>query len=309
MCRIAPASCRWIYRAEGLNAAEPLAKQISIARVKPMHLVRSCSIAALLAASVAAPAFAAASPLVPHRAVYDLELDQASDRSGVNSITGRMVYEFDGSPCDGYTVTFRFVSQIDTDDVSRVTDQQTTTYEAGDGSSFNFSTRSFVDSSLDRELRGSAALDDEGISVRLTQPEASELELEASRFPTQHLLDLISRVVGGERFYETTIFDGSDGADKVMTTTVIIGNEGTTEQNDPEREALGDMAQDRFWPVDMAYFDMSTTQGEELPTYRISFKLYENGVSSDMIMDYGDFSMAATLVDLAMFDVPQDCPQ
>ena len=60
----------------------------------------------------AVPAFAGA-PLVPHRAVYDLSLDKASDRSGITGLSGRMVYEFNGSPCEGYTVKFRFVTQID----------------------------------------------------------------------------------------------------------------------------------------------------------------------------------------------------
>ena len=43
-----------------------------------------------LAAVLAAPA--AAQTLLPHRAVYDLVLDQASDRSGITGIAGRMVY-------------------------------------------------------------------------------------------------------------------------------------------------------------------------------------------------------------------------
>ena len=89
----------------------------------------------------------AAPQLAPHRAVYDLALDKASDRSGITGLAGRMVYEFNGSPCEGYTVKFRFVTQIDTSENSRLTDQQTTTFEDGDGKSFNFVTRTFVDQS------------------------------------------------------------------------------------------------------------------------------------------------------------------
>src|SRR5262245_7878934 len=85
-----------------------------------------------ISASAALPAFAAA-PLVSHRAVYDLALDKASDRSGITGLQGRMVYEFNGSPCEGYTVNFRFVTRIDTDGNSRLTDQQTTTFEDAGG--------------------------------------------------------------------------------------------------------------------------------------------------------------------------------
>ena len=73
------------------------------------------SVFLLSSALSAAPAFAA--PLLqPHRAVYDLALDKASDRSGITGLSGRMVYEFNGSPCEGYTVKFRFVTQIATND-------------------------------------------------------------------------------------------------------------------------------------------------------------------------------------------------
>ena len=74
-------------------------------------------------------AAADASTLVPHRAVYDLELKDASERSGISGMYGRMVYEFNGSACEGYTVSFRFVTQVDTGEEVRLTDQQTTTYE------------------------------------------------------------------------------------------------------------------------------------------------------------------------------------
>lgn len=254
---------------------------------------------------VAAPAHAVT--LIPHRAVYDLALETASDRSGITGIAGRMVYEFSGSRCDGYTVTFRFVTQIDTADVSRMTDQQTTTYEEGDGKSFRFVTRSFVDEKMDSEIKGSAQQSAEGTIVSLEKPHRQRHELEATHFPTQHLLELLDKARGGETFYETSIFDGSEDADRVMATTVIIGRSAAAKPNDPEIGAIRPLERERFWPVEMAYFDMS--EAEELPSYRISFKLYQSGVTRDLVMDYGDFSMTGRLVDLALFDAPDDCPQ
>jgi hypothetical protein len=250
-----------------------------------------------------------ASPLLPHRAVYDLALDEASDRSGITGITGRMVYEFNGSACEGYTVTFRFVTQIDTSEASRLTDQQTTTYEDGSGDNFTFVTRSFVDQALDTKLRGKAHLESGETVVTLSEPKQAELRLEETQFPTQHLIELIGKAEQGENFYETTIFDGSDEADEVMTTTVVIGHEARVGPNDPERKAVDGLAGDPFWPVDIAYFDMDEVDGEEMPTYRISFKLHESGVTRDLVMDYGDFSMSGRLVDLAMFDPPAACPE
>jgi hypothetical protein len=253
--------------------------------------------------AAAAPSLAAGA-LVPHRAVYDLALEEATDRSGITGIDGRMVYEFNGSACDGYTVTFRFVTQINTSETSRLTDQQTTTYEEGNGESFSFVTRSFIDSALDRELKGTAELGGDETLVSLEKPQVRELALDATQFPTQHMIELIAKAEAGESFYETSIYDGSEDGDKVMTTSVVIGQEATPGGRDPELEAIEQLEDETFWPVDIAYFDLSDTAGEGLPTYRISFKLHESGVTRDLVMDYGDFSMSGTLVDLALFETP-----
>lgn len=281
-------------------------------RAAPM---RAATVAPIILAVVFSTPFAVtaaeagAGVLVPHRAVYDLALDNAAERSSITGINGRMVYEFSGSACDGYTSTFRFVTRVDTDEISRLTDQQTTTYEDGEGDNFSFVTRTFVDRTLDSELKGSARLDKTQTLVSLEKPEAKKIRLEATRFPTHHLKELLSQVQEGETFYETTLFDGSENADKVMTTTVIIGREAKTSTSDPEFKALASLGKDGFWPIDMAYFDLSETgaDGEELPSYRISFKLYRNGVTRDLVMDYGDFSMTGTLVDLSLFEQPDSC--
>ena len=263
-------------------------------RAKRLVLLATLSTSLLsLTPALAAPV------LAPHRAVYDLVLDQASDRSGITGLSGRMVYEFNGSACEGYTVKFRFVTQIATSENTRLTDQQTTTFEDGEGKTFSFVTKSFVDQNLDREVKGTATREANGLKVALEKPSAGSVDLAKTQFPTQHLVELIDKAEKGETFYETNLFDGSEDADKVMTTTVIVGKPASAPADDPERPALAKFAGDKVWPVDIAYFDMSG-DGEETPQYRISFKLHQNGVTRDLTMDYNDFSMRGKLVNLQM---------
>ena len=87
-----------------------------------------------------------------------------------------------------------------------------------------------------------------------------------------------------------------------MTTTVIVGKQEGTASNDPELKALNKLGTEKFWPVDIAYFDETAEGGEDTPEYRISFKLYENGLTRDLEMDYGDFTIRGKLVDLAVFE-------
>jgi hypothetical protein len=242
----------------------------------------------------------AGSTLLPHRAVYDLTLERADEKSGIAGVTGRMVYEFNGSACEGYTTNFRFVTRIDMEGQDqRMTDQQTTTYEAGDGSRFRFVNKTFVDKELVKEVRGNAALSGKQTEVALSKPEKQDLKLALSQFPTHHMEEMLQKIDKGDTFYQSTIFDGSDDADKIMATTAVIGK-GQVLPADNETKVMGDVAKQESWPVTVAYFD-DEENDEGLPVYRVNFKLYRNGVTRDLNMDYGDFSMKGTLVNLEMF--------
>ncbi|MBZ9727750.1 DUF1849 family protein [Mesorhizobium sp. B2-3-14] len=273
-----------------------------------MRATRLAFHAVLLSALLPTGSAVAAPALQAHRAVYDLTLKKADDRSGITGITGRMVYEFNGSACEGYTVKFRFVTQIATNDNTKLTDQQTTTFEDAEGKTFSFVTKSFVDQNLDKEVKGMATKDAKGLKVDIDKPEKNSLELAATQFPTQHLVELIGKAEKGENFYQTNLFDGSEDANKVMTTTVVVGKKSEADKADPEAPALAKLATDKYWPVDIAYFDDSAQNGEEVPEYRISFKLHENGITRDLVMDYGDFSMTGKLVNLSLFDQTKPCP-
>ena len=252
---------------------------------------------------------ALADELLPHRAVYDLSLYERTERSGITAISGRMVYEFNGSSCDGYTVNFRFVTEFDTEEFSRLIDEQSTTYEGPEGESFDFSMRSYLDGNLDREARGSAVPEEGGTHVSVERPEQTEYDLGPSLFPTQHLKDLLEKIAEGRTFYETTIFDGSEAGSKVMTTTVVVGRQSTLAADDPEHDLLAAVGEPTYWPVNIAYFDLQSgdATGEGMPTYRIAFKLNESGVTHDLVMDYGDFAIAGQLVELEAFDRVEDC--
>ncbi|HXV29791.1 MAG TPA: cell envelope integrity EipB family protein [Sinorhizobium sp.] len=243
---------------------------------------------------------ASASTLAPHRAVYDLELKDASERSGIAGMYGRMVYEFNGSACEGYTVSFRFVTKVDTGEEVRLTDQQTTTYEDMKTGSFRFLTRSFTDEKLDKEVRGSAHDEQSGVKVELTAPDQREVALAESRFPTEHMLEVIERAKRGETFFESRIFDGSDTGDKTLITSAFVGKARKPAPDDPDAGKAGKLAGESYWPVTISYFN-DDASGDASPIYRMSFKLYENGVTRDLTMDYGDFVLIGKLANLEVF--------
>lgn len=255
------------------------------------------------------PAFAQAAPeLIPHRAVYDLALADASERSGIEGMSGRMVYEFTGSACEGYRTNFRFVTSIDSGDEVRRTDQQSTTFEDRKSGRFDFSTKSFTNEKLDKEVSGSASEANGAVTVSLSQPGERKIELAASEFPTEHMFQVIDNARQGKRIFEARIFDGSDNGDESLITTTLVGKERTPASSDTEAAATGKFANEKYWPVTIAYFN-EKSGSDGTPIYRMSFKLYDNGITRDLTLDYGDFKLTGKLTKLDLLESGHCDPQ
>lgn len=280
-------------------------------KMKPASTIK------LSAAKLSAAAFSAcflfsqtatAIQLIPHRVVYDLKLSDATERSGVTALSGRMVYEFSGSECEGYTVNFRSVSEIYAGETARVSDQQASFYENSEDQSFSFINRSYLDEKLDTEVNGRATTAQDGeIEVSFKKPDQNNINLPKSQFPTANLIDLIERAKSGERIYETRIFDGSDGGEKSLITTSIIGEfEQPENLNDKEIKIIGEEGKAGYWPVSISYFE-EAEGGDTLPVYRFAFKLYENGVSRDLTLDHGYLVIGGKVSNFEILDEAEAC--
>ncbi|MFC6489016.1 cell envelope integrity EipB family protein [Nitratireductor sp. GCM10026969] len=255
----------------------------------------------------AASGVAAAQTLLPHRAVYDLALSEASDESDIDAMNGRWVFEFAGSECEGYTLKSRIVMRFDMADGPRLIDQRVTSFEDPKGETFRFVTKSFVDENLESEVAGTARREEDGTVIAYDEPEETERRFAPVLFPTGQLRELLDKARAGENFYESAIFDGTEFAEQPVMISVVVGRPKPVESDDPERKVLGDLAEDTFMPVTAAYFDGSAKDGEEISDYNVSFKLHESGVQRDMLIRYPDYSMTAKLVNLDLQAEQEAC--
>jgi hypothetical protein len=53
-------------------------------------------------------------------------------------------------------------------------------------------------------------------------------------------------------------------------------------------------------------YDPKQATNEELPSYQMSFPIYENGVAGTLVIDYGDYVLSGRLTSLELLD-QQDC--
>lgn len=255
------------------------------------------------------PADAAAVQFVPHRAVYDIVLARASPGSGITDMTGRMVYELMGNACAGYSQKMRFVTRITgRDGEAQVNDLRTTTWEQAAGRQLRFTTKQFRNDQLEETTEGDAERSTgDGVEVRLKKPDQKQLELDAGvMFPMQHSQALIEAAKGNEKTLEAELYDGSEKGEKVYLTNAFIGKEAREEDKlkgvSPEIATRTHLTAHAAWPMAISYYDAKAEGGDMVPNYELSFHLYDNGVSSKLFIDYGDFAIEGMLSDLTMLE-------
>ena len=103
-------------------------------------LLTALAAVAFVSGSAGGRADAAASgPFLAHQALYELRLVKSRGSNSINSVRGRILYNFSGSTCEGYTSEFRQVSELDSGE-GKVTlsDLRSTSWEDGAGKSYRF---------------------------------------------------------------------------------------------------------------------------------------------------------------------------
>ena len=277
-----------------------------------VHIAMQTAAAGLLAGSclvLSAPVPAeSATVLVPHRAVYDLKLARSRGKRSIETVRGRILYDFSGNACEGYALQFRQVSEIDGGEGKvALSDLRATTWEEGDAKSFRFNSQNQVNQRVVDAVTGNAGRDSAGISVMLSKPKEKNFNLDAkTAFPTEHMRRIIEAALAGKTLLELPVFDGSESGEKVFSTLTVIGRELAPDEKKPDDAAAGNaaLAGLKRWPVTISYFEQSGNSGEQTPVYSIGFELYENGISRALVLDYGDFVVSGIMSQLDMKDAP-----
>lgn len=272
------------------------------------------ALAAGLAAVAAMPAAAtaqtagAAAVLAPHRAVYDMTLDKSRNGSSVSAVKGRMVYELTGSPCDGYTQSMRFVTEMSSGEGSATTsDLRSSSWEDAAGTRFRFNSTQLRDDKEPESTAGDAKRDgfDATLDVALTAPDKKSLELKPKTyFPVQHSIALLEAAKAGKPVFRADLYDGSEQGQKVYDTNSRIGKpvKATVHQAlapVKNAETLAGMA---AWPVSISYYELDAEKQDAIPVYELGFLYYENGVSRKLLIDYGEFAIRGDLAEITFFD-------
>jgi EipB-like len=258
---------------------------------------------------------AASVDLAPHRAIYDMTLHEAVSGSNVSDVRGRLVFDFEGSTCAGFSLKSRLVTEIvDRDGNTMVTDLRSSTWETANGDKFRFENSQYVDQRLSEQVTGQAARRKKAgaIDITLDKPQHRRLKLEGKAlFPTQHSIAILEAAKAGYSVLQADVYDGSEQGKKLLQTTTFIGKPSVTAAAGlPARIANAkELSGMQSWPVSISYYDVvdNPRQDTGVPAYELSFRLFANGVSQDLLINYGGFSISGDLSGIE-FHAPKECP-
>ena len=276
--------------------------------IRTSLLLLACVIA--LPAQAASAAVASAplkSVFAAHKALYDIRLSGTKSGSQIVNITGQMLYEWQPT-CDAWIANHRFnLSYEYADTPAMRISSDFSTYETFDGKSIDFTSQRKRDGQLVEELRGSAELDDAGKGAAIyTLPRGLEFDLPSgSMLPMSHTRSILDAISANKKTSHSVVFDGSD-AEGPVEINAVIGKLAT--ENDlikPSKDINEDLMKSPAHKVRLAFFPLNDPA--EASDYEMNIVLHENGVISDMFIEYDDFSITQRLI--ALEPLKNSCKQ
>ncbi|HMN39166.1 MAG TPA: cell envelope integrity EipB family protein [Hyphomicrobium sp.] len=263
-------------------------------------------LAMMALATMAQPAHAGVT-FVPHRAVYEISLVSSASGSGVSEMTGRMVYELTGSQCEGFTQNMRFVTRSSNQEgIETTNDLRTSSWEEAGGKRLRFSSTQYQNDAIIEASQGDAARQkgakgEDETRVELARPAKKRIALPGDvYFPMQHAAALIEAARTGKTLVTANIYDGSEKGERYYATTAIIGKklEHAATPDTVSNKIAANLAGVVAWPMSISYFETGKDHEDAPPAYELSFNYFENGITKDLKIDYGEFAIKGELTQL-----------
>jgi hypothetical protein len=263
---------------------------------RPVFLFLVLSLA--FAAAKQADARNPAEGLAAHKALYEIRLVSSHSGSQILNVGGQMEYEWTPS-CDSWLTNHKFNLLYEyADSPGMRIASNFSSYESADGAKFNFSSRRQRDGEMYQEIRGNADTGAKGGSAIYSLPENLKFKLApGTLFPTMHTLELARHARAGDKFYNAAIFDGSDEDGPVEINSFIGKEAGAPAEVLKNPKVDASLLKGKAWNIHMAFFPQKSDS--DAADYEMSMIFHENGIISDMLIDYGDFSVRQKLLALA----------
>jgi hypothetical protein len=265
--------------------------------ILPMKRFVAPVVALFMMPAVAGTAYTGPLPLASHRAVYDLSLRESEQGGGIENVRVE-------SGCEGYVTNQRMVVELrNVEGGSVVSDFHMSTWESRGGDTLRFSTSNVLNGQQVDHFDGTAVKQvDNGTVIFKDQTKDNMVLPRDVIFPTAYTQQILKSAQEGKNLVSAKIYDGN-GHEGLQDSLTVIGKKGKTDTAAFGQKEMHDMS---FWNIQQTYFNLEAQTNE--PDYEVGLRIFENGVASDLVLKYKDFSMNGQLVELE-FLTAAECRQ
>lgn len=236
--------------------------------------------------------------LAPHRALYEIRLSATRSGAQVANVRGKMLYEW-SQTCEGWLSNHKFnISYEYSDSPPMRILSDFSNYEPFDSRALDFASKRMRDGGDLDEFRGHAAMKAQGGGQALYKiPADLAFDLPAgTKFPAAHSLAVLKQIREGRKLMRATIFDGSDNEGPVEVTSILGSPVDAADRYKDQKNIDPGLLRAPAHKIRLAFFPLADET--ESSDYEMSVVFHENGVISDMTIDYDDFSVTQKLIAL-----------
>lgn len=236
--------------------------------------------------------------LAPHKAVYDVTLTARKSGSPVLNVSGTLEYEL-RADCDAWATSHNFkLSYQYAEGAPVALSGHFATYETFGGDTLFFSALRNRNGMAVENVKGEAKLapGKDGIARYAVPPGLNQTLPAGLLFPNVHTRHILERANAGDKIFDAVVFDGSDKEGPVEINTVIGKSLPGTDVVKASPRIDKTLLDSRAWRLRMAFFPLKGT--ESSPDYEMDAVLQENGIITDMRIEYPEFTVTQKLTSL-----------
>ena len=239
------------------------------------------------------------STMVSHKADYTLSMGKRNQTATVQDVKGKISFTLKVL-CDGYSLKEDYLFQFFYETGEDVTIlSHSDSWEHENGQLYSFDVREQNSFEPENIYTGYAILPPQSDIAEANYAGAYDDNLKLSNdimFPMTYTRAIIDAAQKGKKFMSGKIFVNSTPEDAIMTATAAIGKK----KQYKSALQINGVTTSFYWPIDVAYFREDAT--EATPEYQIQMELHDNGVVTDFLINYGDFTINADISNATLIE-------